>query len=334
MASHTLLDPTDPTLAEYNTLITQQSRIGWDHLLRGKLSTLWRQYQRHFEQTQRMNRNTNSISTPWAVDDTASCSSSNTSLQSSDNSISTDISSVTSTNSISSHSSTETIPPLTFHSDLLPHLPPASPPAPPKKKKRKTDRFQQFIDSVFHAIYNELWIDRCNDRHRRIKGNCEALNTKIDRDVEDLYCKQDQVRFADKDTFFDLTLAERLRLPTYRKQQWVKRWKRNITLSVTRARKDTTNGTKKIYSYFNCTRKPIKKVNNHRIRAHKRTYEQHRAAQPLERKLDTFLNTTKRTIKSTSKPPPERPPTRHTNPTITTYFKQKIDDLYPDEWND
>ena len=156
----------------------------------------------------------------------------------------------------------------------------------------------------------------------------------MNRDVEDLYCIEDQTCFADRETFFELSLAERLKLPTYRKQQWVKRWKHNITMSVTRARKDSTSSTKKIYNYFNCTGKPITKVNNHRIRTHKRKYEQKRASRPLERTLDTFTNTTTRTLRSTSKPPPEKPPTRHTNPTIDTFFTKKIDDRYPDEWND
>ena len=131
-----------------------------------------------------MNRNTNSISTPWSVDDTASSSSPTTSLESSDHSIDTDLSLVTSANSNSSLSSTATIPPPTFQSDLLPCLPPDSPHAPPPKKKQKTDRFQQFIDSAFHAMHQELWIDRCNDRHRRIEGNCAALDTKVNRDVK------------------------------------------------------------------------------------------------------------------------------------------------------
>ena len=76
------------------------------------------------------------------------------------------------------------------------------------------------------------------------------------------------------------------------------------------------------------------KIDVHRIRTHKRKYEQKRASRPLERTLDTFTNTTKRTIRSTSKPPPETPPTRHTDPPITKFFTKKIDDLYPDEWND
>ena len=36
MASHPLIAPDPNTLDEYNTLLTQQARIGWDHLLRGK----------------------------------------------------------------------------------------------------------------------------------------------------------------------------------------------------------------------------------------------------------------------------------------------------------
>jgi hypothetical protein len=36
MASHTILDPDNPELDEYSTLLTQQARIGWDHLIRGK----------------------------------------------------------------------------------------------------------------------------------------------------------------------------------------------------------------------------------------------------------------------------------------------------------
>jgi hypothetical protein len=183
-------------------------------------------------------------------------------------------------------------------------------------------------------MHQELWIDRCNDRHRRIEGNCDALDTKVNRDVEDLYCKEDQTRYEDRDTFFDLTLQERLKLPTYRKQQWVKRWKTNITTSVRRATIDTTTGTKKIFTYFNRTKKPAKKVNKRRLWIQRHKYEQQRASRPLERTLETFANTTKRTIKSTSKPPPEKPPPRHTNPPITTFFTKKIDDLYPDEWND
>ena len=183
-------------------------------------------------------------------------------------------------------------------------------------------------------MHQEVWIDRCNDRHRRIEGNCAALDTKVNRDVEDLYCKEDQICYKDRATFFDLTLHERLQLPTYRKQQWVKRWKKNITTSVRRATIDTTIGTKKIFTYFNCTKKPAKKVNKRRLWLQRRKYEQQRASRPLERTLETFANTTKRTIKSTSKPPPEKPPPRHTNPPITTFFTKKIDDLYPDEWND
>ena len=307
MASHTLIDADDPIFDEYNTLLTQQSRIGWDHLLRGKLSTLWRTYQHHFEQTQRMNRNTHSITTPWATDDTESSSPLTTSIGSSHDNFDADLSSSASIDSNSSISSIGTTPPLTFQSDLLPRLPPDRQhllprlppdrqPEPTTKKKRHTDRFQQFIDSIFHAMHQGLWIDRCNDRHRRIEGNCDALDTKVNQDVEDLYCKQDQICYTDRDTIFDLNLSELLKLPTYRKQQWVNRWKRNITLSVTRARTDTTRGTKTIYSYFNCTRKPVKKVNNHQIRAQKRKYEQQRASQPIELTLDTFVNTTTRTI--------------------------------------
>lgn len=39
----------------------------------------------------------------------------------------------------------------------------------------------------------------------------------------------------------------------------------NITLSVTRAMIDTTTGTKNIFSYFNCTRKPKKKVDKQQL---------------------------------------------------------------------
>ena len=265
MACHTIIDATDPTFHEYNTLLTQQSRIGWDHLLRGKLSILWRQYQHHFECTQRMNRNTNSISIPWTSDETDNSSSASNSLDSSLRSTDTDLYSLTSNDSTSSSSSLATIPPITFQSDILPLLSPDSLPEPKPKKKRRTDRFQQFIDSVLHAMHQELWIDRCNDRHRRIEGNCDALDTKVNRDVEDLYCKEDQTRYEDRDTFFDLTLHERLQLPTYRKQQWVKRWQKNIATSVRRAMIDTTIGTKKIFTYFNCTKKPAKKVNKRRL---------------------------------------------------------------------
>ena len=40
---------------------------------------------------------------------------------------------------------------------------------------------------------------------------------------------------------------------------------KNITLSVTRAMIDTTTGTKNIFSYFNCTRKPKKKVDKQQL---------------------------------------------------------------------
>ena len=56
-----------------------------------------------------------------------------------------------------------------------------------------------------------------NDRHRQVEGNCIALDTKLDRDVEDLYSKYDKTRFDDRKIFYKLTLEERLRLPTYRK---------------------------------------------------------------------------------------------------------------------
>ena len=61
MASHTMIAPDPNTLDEYNTLLTQQARIGWDHLLRGKISVLWRVYQRHYECQQRMQRRPTSL---------------------------------------------------------------------------------------------------------------------------------------------------------------------------------------------------------------------------------------------------------------------------------
>ena len=56
MASHPMIAHESTNLDEYNTLLTQQARIGWDHLLRGKLSVLWRVYQRQFEGQQRFKR--------------------------------------------------------------------------------------------------------------------------------------------------------------------------------------------------------------------------------------------------------------------------------------
>ena len=117
---------------------------------------------------------------------------------------------------------------------------------PKPKKKRNTDRFQQFLNSVFLAARKELWIDRCGDRHRRVEGNCLALDTKVNRDVS----KYDKTRFDDRQIFYELTLEERLRLPTYRKQQWIKRWKQNIGISIIRATNDTTRDTTEIYKYL------------------------------------------------------------------------------------
>ena len=169
----------------------------------------------------------------------------------------------------------------------------------------------RYVHWHYHCCRCYFCLCWCEHEWTSKKSKCLLLSTKT---------------YTDKDRFSKPTL--------YRKQQWVKRWKTNITMSVTRARKDSTSSTKKIYNYFNCTGKPITKVNNHRIRTHKRKYEQKRASRPLERTLDTFTNTTTRTLRSTSKPPPEKPPTRHTNPTIDTFFTKKIDDRYPDEWND
>ena len=41
MASHPMIAHDPFTLDEYKTLLTQQARLGSDHLLRGKLSVLW-----------------------------------------------------------------------------------------------------------------------------------------------------------------------------------------------------------------------------------------------------------------------------------------------------
>ena len=133
MASHPMIAHDPSTLDEYKTLLTQQARLGWDHLLRGKLSVLWRVYQRQYERQQCFNgRN-------------------------------------------------ET-PPHTTQTELLtsPARSPGDTTKPKRKKKRKTDRFQQFIDSAFLAARQELWIARCDDRHRRVEGNCLALDTKVD----------------------------------------------------------------------------------------------------------------------------------------------------------
>ena len=135
-------------------------------------------------------------------------------------------------------------------------------------------------------------------------------------------------------TFYELTLDEQLRLPTYRKQQWVTRWKRNIGTSVLQATKDTTTDTREIYKYFNCNTLPRTKINRRRLQVQKRTYQHNRASMPLERKIYTFAGVTKCTTKSTSKKPPELIPTRMSNPPITQFFRRKIDDRYPDEWND
>ena len=135
-------------------------------------------------------------------------------------------------------------------------------------------------------------------------------------------------------TFYELTLEERLRLPTYRKQQWVKLWRQNIGTSVLQANKDTTRDTKEIYKYFNCTSLPKIKINKRRLQVQKRTYQRKRASVPLESKLYTFTGVTKHTTKSTSKKPPERTQTRMSNPPITHFFRRKIDERYPDEWND
>ena len=201
---------------------------------------------------------------------------------------------------------------------------------PKPKKKRNTDRFQQFLNSVFLVARKELWIDRCGDRHRRVEGNCLALDTKVNRDVS----KYDKTRFDDRQIFYELTLEERLRLPTYRKQQWIKRWKQNIGISIIRATNDTTRDTTEIYKYFNCTKRPKRKINKRRLQAQKRTYQRQRASMPLENKLYTFTGVTKRTTKSTSKKPPELIPPRMSNPPITHFFRRKIDYRYPDEWND
>ena len=288
MASHPMIAHELNNLSEYNTLLTQQARIGWDHLLRGKISVLWRVYQRHYERQQRMNRRT----TPHSKPQTDDCAPADNNTDENNNN------------------------------------------KPQPKRKHKTDRFQQFIDSAFHAARKELWIDRCDDRHRRVEGNCLALDTKVNRDVEDLYSNYDKTRFEDRDIFYELTLDERLRLPTYRKQQWVKRWRQNIGTSVLRATSDTTRDTTAIYKYFNCTKRPKRKINRRRILSHKRMFQRKRASMPIERKLYKFNGVTKRTSKSTSKPPPEIAPTRMKNTPITQFFRRKIDDRYPDEWND
>ena len=127
-----------------------------------------------------------------------------------------------------------------------------------------------------------------NDRHRRVEGNCIALDTKVDRDVEDLYSKYDKTRFDDRKIFYELTLEERLRLPTYRKQQWVKRWKQNIGTSIIRATTDTATDTKEIYKYFNGIKRLKLKINRRRLLTHRRTYQRKRASMPLECKLHTF----------------------------------------------
>ena len=288
MASHPLIAPDPNTLDEYNTLLTQQARIGWDHLLRGKISVLWRVYQRQYECQQRMQRRPTPLTNTQPNDRTNE----NNNTDENNNS------------------------------------------KPKPTKKRKTDRFQQFLHSAFLAARKELWIDRCDDRHRRVEGNCIALDTKVDRDVEDLYSKYDKTGFDDRKIFYELTLEERLRLPTYRKQQWIKRWKQNIGTSIIRATNDTTRDTTAIYKYFNCANRPKMKINRRRLQAQKRTYQRQRASMPLESKLYTFTGVTKRTTKSTSKKAPELIPPRMSNQPITHFFRRKIDDRYPDEWND
>jgi len=262
MASHPMIAHNPSTLDEHKTLLTQLARLGWDHLLHGKLLVLWRVYQRQYEHQQRF-------------------------------------------------TSRNETPQPTIQTELLtnPAQTPGDTTKPKRKKKRKTDRFQQFIDSAFLAARQELWIARCDDRHCRVEGNCLALDTKVNRDIEDLYNKYEQTRYEDRMTFYELTLEERLRLPTYRKQQWVTQWKRNIGTSVLRATKDTTTDTREIYKYFNCNTLPRTKINRRRLQVQKRTYQHNRASMPLERKIYTFAGVTKCTTKSTSKKPPELIPT-------------------------
>ena len=150
--------------------------------------------------------------------------------------------------------------------------------------------------------------------NRRVEGNCLALDTKVNRDVEDLYSKCDKTRFDDRKIFYELTIEERLRLPTYRKHHWIKRWKQNIGTSIIRVTNDTTRDTREIYKYFNCANRPKRKINKRRLQAQKRTYQRQRASMPLESKLYTFTGVTKRTTKSTSKKPPELIPPRMSNP--------------------
>ena len=311
MASHPMISPDPNTLDEYNTLLTQQARIGWDHLLRGKLSVLWRVYQRQYECQQRMKRRTPSAHNTNNENNNNNNDNENNNKDNANNN-DTDSNNLTKNNNTDENNNSK----------------------PKPKKKRNTDRFQQFINLAFLAARTELWIDRCNDRHRRVEGNCLALDTKVNRDVEDLYSKYEQTRYDDRQIFYELTLEERLRLPTYRKQQWIKRWKQNIGTSIIRATNDTTRDTTEIYKYFNCAKRPTRKINKRRLQAQKRTYQRQRASMPIENKLYTFNGVTKRPTKSTSKKPPETIPIRMSNPPITQFFQRKIDDRYPDEWND
>ena len=55
----------DPEYIEYQDLIGDQFIIGWDHLLRGKLSTHWQYLQKQFELTQNFIKKQHKISTKF-----------------------------------------------------------------------------------------------------------------------------------------------------------------------------------------------------------------------------------------------------------------------------
>ena len=56
-------DRTNTDLTSFSLLINEQQAIGWDNLLRGKLSVQWRELQRRYEITQRSEQNQRKVRT-------------------------------------------------------------------------------------------------------------------------------------------------------------------------------------------------------------------------------------------------------------------------------
>ena len=90
-----------------------------------------------------------------------------------------------------------------------------------KNKKKSKDVFQNLIEQIFEITEKELWKQRCLDRHQPKNKSRYTEIIKTDREISKLYGLADEVKPADKETFFPLDLENRLSQPLHEKKRWI-----------------------------------------------------------------------------------------------------------------